>query len=82
MTPVLLFVIVARMAVQVRQCSEADLATLLRRWPIVGGVHESHIVEGDYLVAWGGASHWAPVCCAGPAASETTHVPPLETRRP
>lgn len=54
MTPVVLFVIVARMAVQVRQCSGADLATLLRRWPIVGGVHESHIAEGDYLVAWDG----------------------------
>lgn len=42
------------MVVQVRQCGGADLATLLRRWPIVGGVHESHIVEGDYLVAWDG----------------------------
>lgn len=43
------------MAVQVRRCSEADLTTLLVRWPIAGGVHESHVAEGDYLVAWDGA---------------------------
>ena len=42
------------MTVQVRRCSAADLTVLLRRWPIVGAVHESHIAEGDYLVAWNG----------------------------
>lgn len=42
------------MTVQVRQRDEIDLAVLLRRWPITGGVHESHIAEGDYLVAWNG----------------------------
>lgn len=47
-------VILARVTVQVRRCSEADLAVLLVRWPIAGGVHESHIAEGDYLVAWDG----------------------------
>jgi len=45
-------IILARVTVQVRRCSDADLAVLLMRWPIAGGVHESHIAEGDYLVAW------------------------------
>ena len=40
------------MTVQVRRCSVADLAVLLVRWPIAGGVHESHVAEGEYLVAW------------------------------
>ena len=40
------------MTVQVRWCTDADLAALLVRWPIAGGVHESHVAEGGYLVAW------------------------------
>lgn len=55
MTLVPLSVIVAGVVVQVRRCSGADLPVLLVRWPIAGGVHEAHVAEGDYLVAWEGA---------------------------
>lgn len=42
---------------EIRACTDLDLAALTSRWPVPGGVHEAHLARAragraPYLVAW------------------------------